>query len=326
MPMAGWCWVPYESWGWSTYHFGRWHWSPVYGWYWIPMSGWGPAWVSWWWDDFYYGWAPLSWWGYPGVIYNNVYYGYGWNGGYPYDSKALTVVRKDQLQSPDIGRVALKPENIRSIGRLDLGRHAPDVRPALNRSLRIERLQDPGRVIIRKEGGELTRDEAARKTSRDLGKDSPSSPRVIRPADRTVSSDAAKKAGTPPDKSDAGRIIERKGEASKPPASKPPERRIRKKEGDGSSEIKSSGGLVDKFYKIIQGDKASSSSSGKTTSVSGRSSSSGSSSSSSGRSTGSTSVRSSSPSRSSSGSSSRSSGSSRSGSSSRSSGGSVRKK
>ena len=36
------------------------------GWYWIPMNVWGPAWVNWWWDDFYFGWAPISYWGYPG--------------------------------------------------------------------------------------------------------------------------------------------------------------------------------------------------------------------------------------------------------------------
>jgi len=331
MQMAGWCWVPYEPWGWSTYHYGRWHWSAVWGWYWIPLSGWGPAWVSWWWDDFYYGWAPMSWWGYPGVLYNNVYYGYGWDGDYPYNSKALTIVRKNQLQDPNVGRAALRPEEIRGLGHLKLGAHMPDVRPSLNPSLRIERLNERGQVLIRKEAAPLTREDAASSVSRDLGKTPSSSPRVIRPADQA-------KAG---DKASTARTVDRKAEPAKP-ATPPAERRIRKKEGDGSMEItpfpssnaisreslgrnsSTSGTLLDKFYRYFQNDGSSRSSSGKSSSISGRSSTSSSSrsSSSSSRSS-SSSVSRSSSSRSSGSSSSRSSGGSSrsSGSSSRSSGG-----
>lgn len=333
MPMAGWCWVPYEPWGWSTYHYGRWHWSPVWGWYWIPLSGWGPAWVSWWWNDSYYGWAPMSWWGYPGILYNNIYYGYGWNGDYPYDSKALTVVRKDQLQNPNVGRSALNPEDIRGLGRLDLKKATPDIRPVLGRSIRLEPFNDRGQVLIRKDAAPLTRDEAAKSLSRDSRTNIPSSPRVIRQPDQA-------KAG---DKSTAGKVVDRKGKTQTPP---PPERRIRKKDTDGALNItpfpssaaisrersgrnaSASSALLDKFYRYIQGDRAASSSSGKSGSVSGRTSSSRSSSSSNRRSSSSVSRGSSSSSSRSSGSSSTrsSGGSSRSGSASRTSGGSVRKK
>ncbi len=336
MPMAGWCWVPYETWGWSTYHYGRWHWSPAWGWYWIPLSGWGSAWVNWWWDDFYYGWAPMSWWGYPGVIYNNVYYGYGWNNDYPLDSRALTVVRRDQLQSPNVGRQALKGDEVRALGPVKLGRNSPDVRPGLNRSLRIEPLDQPGRVLIRKDEAGLTREEAGKSLSRDSRKEAPSSPRVIRTPDQAKA----------PDKTAAGKTVS-KGKTDTPPPAKPAERRIRKKESDGSMgitpfpsssaisrestgrSVSASSKILDKFYRYIQGDRSSNSSSGKSGSVSGRNSSSGSSS---GSNRGSSStVRSgSSSSRSSGSSSSRSSGSTSrsSGSSSRSSGGggSVRKK
>ncbi len=100
LPISGWTWWPYEPWGWSTFHYGRWHWGLDLGWYWIPMSMWGPGWVDWWWDDFYFGWAPLSYWGYPGVLMGGMYYGHYYGGYYPYDSRALTVVRREHLKDP----------------------------------------------------------------------------------------------------------------------------------------------------------------------------------------------------------------------------------
>jgi len=148
---SGWCWLPYEPWGWATFHYGYWHWGFGLGWHWIPYHVWSPAWVSWWWDPWYYGWAPMSWWGYPGIYVNNRYYGRGWNGDYPYNSRALTVVRKDQLQSPDIRKAALNPEAIRSVGKLSLKSASPTARPEARPGVKVENLGGGRQVILRKD-------------------------------------------------------------------------------------------------------------------------------------------------------------------------------
>jgi hypothetical protein len=281
LPYSGWCWVPYESWGWSTSHYGRWHWNMGYGWYWIPMSGWGPAWVNWWGDDFYYGWAPMSYWGYPGVLYNNVYYGRGWNKDYPYDSRALTVVRKNQLQARDAGKAALNPESLRSIGRINLTNTALAVRPDPTRATRIESV-DKGRVILRKDPSSAstgTDDPSAKR---------PADARVIRPADRpeTISG----KSGS--DKS-APRVVERSGKGQTAPPPKPPERKIRKKDGSESMGLSpypsssritressgqrhsSSTSVLDKFYRTFGGNSGTISPRSGTSSSSNRGTSAG---------------------------------------------------
>jgi len=281
LPLSGWCWVPYEPWGWCTFHYGRWHWHAGFGWYWIPMSGWGPAWVSWWWDDYYYGWAPMSFWGYPGIIYNNFYYGHGWDGDYPSDSRALTVVRKDQLQDPNIVRAALRSDEIRSIGHLQLTKTVPNDRPSPNPSLRVEPLDGRGGVLIRKDNPTAF-----------AGNEQPSSPRLIRSADRPRSAGVEKDAGSSSDDSSPARIIERPGNSRDSAPGAPAERRIRKSgEGDSAGIIpfpssfritrdssgkrtSLSGLLRDKFYRVFKGDRTSGSTSSKSGSVSGRSSSS----------------------------------------------------
>ncbi|UCH97892.1 MAG: FecR domain-containing protein, partial [Candidatus Aminicenantes bacterium] len=58
-PFYGHTWMSFDSWGFFTHHYGRWHWDPIYHWHWIPGYHWSPAWVSWFWDDYYYGWCPL---------------------------------------------------------------------------------------------------------------------------------------------------------------------------------------------------------------------------------------------------------------------------
>ena len=103
LSLSGWTWIPYQPWGWVTSHYGRWHWNLRYGWYWIPMNVWGPGWVSWYWGHDYWGWAPLSYYGYPGVIINNVYYGRYQGQYYPYYSRSLTVINKNQLQAKGPG-------------------------------------------------------------------------------------------------------------------------------------------------------------------------------------------------------------------------------
>ena len=149
---SGWCWLPYETWGWATFHYGYWHWGLGLGWHWIPHHVWGQAWVSWWWDPWYYGWAPMSWWGHPGIVLNNRYYGRGWNGDYPSNSRALTVVRKDQLQAPNIRKAALSGEALKSVGRMDLKSTSLAARPEARPGVKIENLEGDRRVILRKDG------------------------------------------------------------------------------------------------------------------------------------------------------------------------------
>ena len=171
LPMAGWSWLPYEPWGWSTYHYGRWHWGMNLGWYWIPTYMWGPAWVNWWSDYDYYGWAPMSYWGYPGIIIDNFYYGRGWRnyGDYPYNSRALTVIHKNQLQVRDVRKASLNPEVIKSVGRISLTNKSLNLRPSADRKISVEQMEGGNRVILRKseEGGESA---PANKPERTIGK------------------------------------------------------------------------------------------------------------------------------------------------------------
>ncbi|MBC7364347.1 MAG: FecR domain-containing protein [Candidatus Aminicenantes bacterium] len=151
IPLTGWTWVPYEPWGWVAFHYGRWHWAVGIGWYWIPTSIWGPAWVSWWWDVDYFAWAPLSWYGHPVVIINNVFYD-RYTGIYPVHSRALVVVRKDQLRAPDIRRVALKPDVLKSVrleNKITLSSTRLPFRPEGNR-ITVEKL-DAKKVILRQD-------------------------------------------------------------------------------------------------------------------------------------------------------------------------------
>jgi hypothetical protein len=150
LPLSGWTWWPYEPWGWSTFHYGRWHWGVGMGWYWIPMNMWGPAWVDWWWDDFYFGWAPLSYWGYPGVFLGGMYYGHYYGPNYPIHSRALTVVRRDHLRDPHIAANALRGDSLRSLNRISMTNKAPNLRPA-GTKISVQPL-DGSRVLLRNDG------------------------------------------------------------------------------------------------------------------------------------------------------------------------------
>ncbi len=132
-PIIGYTWVSYEPWGWCVSHYGRWHWSGRLGWYWIPTRTWGPAWVHWYHGSHYVGWSPLSYWGYPGVVINNHYYGRYYRDSYPLHSRALTMVRKDQLQDRRISRISLDSAKIRNVNKISLSSRQPDIRPAVNR-------------------------------------------------------------------------------------------------------------------------------------------------------------------------------------------------
>jgi len=223
LPMAGWSWLPYESWGWSTYHYGRWHWGMNLGWYWIPTYYWGPAWVDWWWGYDYYGWAPLSYWGYPGIIIDNFYYGRGWHDyrDYPYNSRALTVIHKDQLRARDVRGAAVNPETIKSLGRISLTNQSLNLRPALDRKVSVEQMGGGNRVILRKSGeGGVT--APADKSERTIGKGRLAEGAKTgeqKPDSSKVSNQGQKGQSTPPAKTSGGGTGERK---------------IRKKAEDGS--------------------------------------------------------------------------------------------
>ena len=153
--LTGWTWLPYEPWGWSTFHYGRWHWGVGVGWYWIPTSMWGPAWVNWWWDDYYFGWAPLGWYGYPVAIVDGRFYGRWDRGYYPWNSRAMTVVRRDSLRDPKISSRALRGDDLKPLSQIQLSKRSLDVRPVGNR-VSVQPL-DGKRVILREGGMSLGR-------------------------------------------------------------------------------------------------------------------------------------------------------------------------
>ncbi len=160
MSLAGWTWIPYEPWGWCTYHYGRWHWQYGLGWYWIPTTLWGPAWVSWYWGYDYFGWVPLSYYGYPGVIIDNVYYPRYRDSSYPYRSRILTVIHKNQLKARNVSRVALSEESKRKLGRISLSKENPSLKPTKSK-VSAERLEGQ-KLMLRKierppESGETKR-------------------------------------------------------------------------------------------------------------------------------------------------------------------------
>lgn len=152
-PVIGWNWVSSEPWGWCTYHYGRWHWRLGLGWYWIPSSVWGPAWVHWYTGYDYIGWCPLSWYNRPCVIINNRFYDRYDHRYYPVGSRALTMIRRSQLQSPNIHRHALGREAVRSLDRVSLSARQPDIRPSLSGS--GLRSADASRALSRSGGREV---------------------------------------------------------------------------------------------------------------------------------------------------------------------------
>ncbi|HUT08734.1 MAG TPA: DUF6600 domain-containing protein [Candidatus Latescibacteria bacterium] len=133
-PVIGWNWVSSEPWGWSVYHYGRWHWRFGLGWYWIPQNHWGPAWVHWWSDNSYIGWCPLSWYNRPIVIINNRFYDRYYDTYFSAHNRALSVIRRDQLQSHDIARRQIGSGELDRIGRVALKGEQPRIRPAVDNS------------------------------------------------------------------------------------------------------------------------------------------------------------------------------------------------
>ncbi|MFQ6070056.1 MAG: DUF6600 domain-containing protein [Candidatus Aminicenantales bacterium] len=151
LPLCGWTWIPFEPWGWAPFHYGRWQWGIGLGWYWIPTPFWGPAWVSWWWDYYYWGWVPLGYYGYPIVVIGDVFYPWYYGRRYPYNNRALTVIRKGQMQVSDVSKVALRQVELKKLGEITLTRKAPLVKPD-SPELELRKLKD-NRFILKKETG-----------------------------------------------------------------------------------------------------------------------------------------------------------------------------
>jgi hypothetical protein len=179
MSLGGWTWLPYDPWGWVTFHYGRWGWYAGLGWYWIPGTLWGPGWVGWWWGLDYYGWAPLGYWNYPMVIVDNWYYP-NWNRPfYPYNSRALTVIRKDQLRAKNISQAALRGDSLKTLDQITMTSQGRTVRPL------------GGQAATRKAGGvQAAGAERIIKSPATKGME-PATPPTLRPADRSGRTDVS---------------------------------------------------------------------------------------------------------------------------------------
>jgi len=81
----------------------------------------------------YVGWSPLSYYNRPVVILNNHFYGRYYDSDYPVHSRALTVIRKDQLSARHVSKVALGQSGLSRLGKISLSARQPNIRPASSR-------------------------------------------------------------------------------------------------------------------------------------------------------------------------------------------------
>lgn len=152
-PFYGYVWNSFDSWGYFTHHYGRWHWDPFYHWYWIPGYHWSPAWVSWFWDDYYYGWCPLSWWNRPVVVYGGRWWRHHhYRHGIPFHARSTTIIRKSQLSSSGVHRVALRKGDTTALSKKSLvfKGNAPNVRPTVSK---VGVINARGKKVVYKESG-----------------------------------------------------------------------------------------------------------------------------------------------------------------------------
>ncbi|MBN2346609.1 MAG: hypothetical protein JXO51_09500 [Candidatus Aminicenantes bacterium] len=158
-PYYGYVWSSYDTCGWFTHHYGRWHWSLGHGWYWIPSYHWSPAWVSWFWNDHYYGWCPLSWWNRPIVIINNRWdRHYNYHRGIPHHSRSTIIIRKNELAAPNIHRVVVsKGALAQDAGqKLAYRGKAPSGRLAINK---VTVVNAQGRSVTYKKGAIVSQEK-----------------------------------------------------------------------------------------------------------------------------------------------------------------------
>ncbi|MGB9907060.1 MAG: DUF6600 domain-containing protein [Candidatus Saccharicenans sp.] len=161
-PRLGWTWISAEPWGWAVYHYGRWHWRLGLGWYWIPTVYWGPAWVHWYWDADIVAWCPLSYWNRPVVIINNHFYDRYPDPYYPVQSRALVIVRKNQLQAPHQARQLVRPEHLRGVDRIRLEARSPQIKPAVKTAVQAPGLRAGTNLIREHNASGLRRVSSAR--------------------------------------------------------------------------------------------------------------------------------------------------------------------
>ncbi|HOE14290.1 MAG TPA: hypothetical protein PLX40_05230 [Candidatus Saccharicenans sp.] len=145
-PRIGWTWISAEPWGWAVYHYGRWHWRLGLGWYWIPTVHWGPAWVHWYYDANYVAWCPLSYYNRPLVVINNHVYERYNDAYYPVNSRALVIVKRNQLQSPHSVRAAVRPAELGAVARIKLQQKQPNWRPVTGSRLQPSSLSSPAKL------------------------------------------------------------------------------------------------------------------------------------------------------------------------------------
>ncbi len=139
----GWLWDSFYEWGWAPFHYGRWGWDDGLGWFWVPGSTWGPAWVTWCWNDLYFGWAPLP----PGALFQA---GIG-IGSVPYiPDRFWCFVDGRNFLGRDIDRWILPIERNRTIladalGRENIGWSGSHL---LNGGVSLDRVQEATRASV----------------------------------------------------------------------------------------------------------------------------------------------------------------------------------
>jgi hypothetical protein len=158
-PYYGYVWASYDACGWFTHHYGRWQWDYAFGWYWIPSYHWSPAWVSWFWDDYYYGWCPLSWWNRPVIIINHHWdRNFNYHRGIPRECRSTIIIRKNELSAANINRIALRRDALAKISEATIAYRggAPADHPPLEKATVINAR---GQSVLYKQGGIVSSDK-----------------------------------------------------------------------------------------------------------------------------------------------------------------------
>ncbi|MEW5900016.1 MAG: DUF6600 domain-containing protein [Acidobacteriota bacterium] len=262
LTLGGWTWLPYEPWGWAPFHYGRWGWYRGLGWYWIPGSIWGPAWVSWWWGLDYYAWAPLGWWGgMPIVIIDNWYYP-NWHGPfYPYNSRALTVVHKDQLKAKSISSVALRGESLKGLDKITMTTQTPQLKP-VSTKISPDAIQAT-KATPRKAAGDSAPAGGSGVKSPGLREPERVYPPTVRAADRSKQTTGASESrrirgnDTPQAQSSGKQGDRGAGTFRKNALGYPPSPDITLGKSSAGRRTSGSNSIRNQFYKYLRGDKSS---------------------------------------------------------------------